>query len=105
MDSAGVAALGFVAGPHTVDAIEAWITPTFVNGWVNYDTLIYSSVQYYKHNDRVYLKGLVKDGLSLSVIFTLPPGYRPVFRRLFSTISWHSTGRIDILPTGEVQVY
>jgi hypothetical protein len=35
-------------------------------------------------------------------LFTLPTGYRPAERLIFSVVAGLTTGRIDILPNGEV---
>lgn len=89
--------------------VEAWKTPTFVNSWVNYESVNpgnnYSTAGYYIDRERVYLKGLLGNGAINSACFILPVGYRPNTRVLLSTISGSSTGRVDILPTGEVVIY
>jgi hypothetical protein len=59
--------------------------PTFQNGWVNYDnqaavpgTATQRNTGFRKYPDgRVRLKGVIRSGTGV-VVFTLPPGYRPV---------------------------
>lgn len=66
---------------------EAWITPTFLNGWAPHGT---SQVGYYKDSlGTVHLRGRVSGASAASVIFNLPADYRPsrtinvpVFERL-----------------------
>lgn len=58
-------------------ALEAWISPSLLNGWENYGSG-YQDAGFLKDNfGIVRLKGLVKNGSINSVIFTLPAGYRP----------------------------
>lgn len=60
-----------------VDAVP-WIPVTVFGGtWVNYDTNLYTAAAYRKVGDIVYLRGLVKGGVTQTPIFTLPVGYRP----------------------------
>lgn len=55
-----------------------WISPTMLNGWVNYGSP-WSTVGYYKDSSNtVRLKGLVKSGTAATAIFVLPVGYRPI---------------------------
>lgn len=88
----------------THETTPNWITPTYQNGWVDYDTT-YNTTQYYKdkHNF-VHIKGMVKNGTANSTIFTLPVGYRPARRYLFVTISNGAIGRVDVLPDGQVMM-
>lgn len=79
---------------------EAWITPTFTNGWVNYGAP-YSTCQYYKDaSGIVRLKGLVASGNVAAGIFTLPIGYRPVEQLILIVISLSVIARIDINTAG-----
>ncbi|MFK4436956.1 hypothetical protein [Paenibacillus sp. RC21] len=57
----------------------AWITPTLLNGWVNYDTTR-RPMGYYKDSmGWVHVQGYVKSGTSTanSVIYRFPKGYEP----------------------------
>lgn len=77
---------------------EAWITPTLLNGWTQYDdgTLI----AYRKDTvGRVWLKGTIFLGTADSVAFILPSGYRPSdarVTRLTSFTGGTSTARLGI---------
>jgi len=84
-----------------------WIGVSFQDGWRNYGSS-YNSAAYYKSKTgRVYLRGLVKAGLTGNdrTIFTLPGGFRPPGRELCTVISTDSAGRIDILTDGRVIPY
>lgn len=84
-----------------------WIGVNFQDGWVNYGG-DYNRAAYYKSNTgRVYLRGLVKAGLTGGnrTIFTLPAGMRPPGRELCIVQSTDSSGRIDILTDGRVIPY
>lgn len=55
---------------------EAWITPTLLNGWTSYGTDI---LRMYKDEfGVVHIRGRIRGGLALSIIMTLPVGYRPI---------------------------
>jgi hypothetical protein len=86
--------------------IEAWQTPLFQSGWLDYDAgATFNPARYRKDAyGRVHLKGLVKSGTNFT-IFILPVGYRPQARVAFFVSGWqagHVIGRIDVLTTGEV---
>lgn len=49
--------------------------PAFQNGWVNYD--VDRPVRFYRSNGRCYLEGIAKSGPINTVLFNLPPGFRP----------------------------
>lgn len=54
---------------------EAWITPTLLNGWTNYGTDV---LKMYKDEfGIVHIRGRIRGGLALTIIMTLPVGYRP----------------------------
>jgi hypothetical protein len=58
---------------------HVYTAPTFLNSWVNFDTATYNAAGYRIDDDgRVWLRGLVKDGLwAGNAMFRLPVGYRP----------------------------
>lgn len=63
---------------------QAWIAPTLLNSWANYDTVNYNPVGYFKDTlGIVHLRGAMKNGTIGQVIFVLPAGYRP------AKIEWH----------------
>ena len=79
--------------------------PAFNTNWSNWTPLgSYNTAAFYKHLDRVYLKGLVKHttGGSATYIYTLPEGYRSVERELIATIGDNALARLDIYDTGEI---
>ena len=101
-----------VKGGQTKLEQEAWQTPTFLNSWVNYENT-YNPAGYFKDSlGIVHLRGLVKNGTNNTTIFTLPVGYRPSNRELLTVQTYttaagtgnNTTGRVDILTDGTVQV-
>lgn len=82
---------------HTVAANE------LQNRWVNYGGG-YNGAAYFKDSlGIVHLKGLVRNGVMRSAIFTLPAGYRPPGRELHGTSTDPNVaGRIDVLNNGQV---
>lgn len=79
-----------------------YIAPSFLNSWVNYDTT-YNDAGYFKDTvGVVHLRGLVKNGTIGTAIFTLPAGYRPIRRQLFTTSSNGALGRCDVEANGNV---
>ena len=88
--------------------------PAFTSLWTNFGAG-YSPVSFRKDQfGVVHLGGLACDrysacthsvlGDSFLTVFTLPAGYRPAARTLFSVDDSGAKGRLDVLPTGEVQV-
>lgn len=92
-----------VRGGETSLEQESWQTPTFQNGWINYD-VNYNSAGYFKDSlGVIHLRGLVKHGNG--TIFTLPEGYRPARRELFGVATNPNVfGRIDVLLDGQVSM-
>ena len=83
---------------------QEWTAPTLLNNWANYSSS-YNAAGYYKHLDRVYLRGLVANGIVGTTIFQLPVGYRPAHRELIATICTapnHALARIDVDTSGNV---
>ena len=85
-------------------SLEATISPTFDNSWVDYGSG-YSTAGYFKDSSgMVHLEGLVKDGAIPACIFTLPVGYRPNAVKVFSVRVSGGTGRVDVGADGCVNV-
>lgn len=86
-----------------IPADAAWITPTYLNGWVKYDTT-YNTPQYRKDAmGYVHLKGMIAGGSSASAtMFVLPVGYRPILRVLCGVQSAAGFARVDIQVDGTV---
>ena len=86
----------------------SWTNLTLVNGWVWYDgsSGMFSTPQYTKTSDNVVqLKGLIRSGSTTydTNIATLPAGFRPKGRLIYTTANSGGYARLDILPTGEIR--
>jgi len=67
----------------------AWIEPTLLNSWVNYDAS-WSPAGYYKDTaGTVHVKGVIKDGTYTQAAFLLPAGYRPAVNDIYPCASWN----------------
>lgn len=82
---------------------EAWITPTLNSPW---SAITSNPPKYFKDTlGFVHIRGEVGTGTSLLTIFTLPPGYRPNDRTMFSrpsSTAGTSHTNFIIQSTGEV---
>ncbi|WP_127539397.1 hypothetical protein [Paenibacillus illinoisensis] len=75
----------------------AWITPTLLNGWVNFSNG-FSPAGYYKDSSGyVHIRGLIKSGFG-GAFFMLPKGYRPAHALAISTISAANAAGDGALP-------
>ncbi|MDD2871447.1 MAG: hypothetical protein PHS49_05645 [Candidatus Gracilibacteria bacterium] len=90
-----------VTGGQTVLEQQSWQNVTFQNGWVDYG-VDYSPTSYFKDsNGVVHLRGLVKNGTIGVCAFTLPTGYRPPYRVLFTVqTNPNVASRFDIQASG-----
>ena len=80
--------------------------PTLLSGWVNYGDG-FAPVKYWKGPDNlVHIGGLIKNGVTAdnTIIFTLPIGYRPGAKEIFTVTQNNAIGRIDIDHKGNVLV-
>ena len=80
--------------------------PTLLNSWVNHGEG-FAPVKYWKGPDNmVHIGGLIKNGVTSegAVIFTLPSGFRPEFREIFTITQNNAVGRIDVNDNGNVLV-
>lgn len=111
-NAAGLTAKGDGTGSYSINAsyfpasYTTWTNLTLAGGWVSYDGgTQYSTPQYTKSSDNVVtLKGLIKSGGGYNtVLTTLPTGFRPKNRILYTTVNNGAFGRIDIFPNGEVR--
>lgn len=89
-----------------------WIKPVLLNGWIDYSGT-YPSAFFKDSSGIVHIRGLIKSGAITSdtIIFTLPPGYRPKGANmqipqvtLDSSSSTEHVGRIMIDTLGHVRV-
>ena len=80
--------------------------PTLLNSWVNFGEG-FAPVKYRKGPDNmVHIGGLIKNGVTSegTVIFTLPSGFRPEFKEIFTIAQDNTIGRIDVNDNGNVIV-
>jgi len=75
----------------------------FEAGWQNFGGE-FPPAGYYKDRDGfVHLRGVVKLGAVYTIVFTLPPGYRPAYRSTFACVTGSNTiGRVDVNADGWV---
>ncbi|MDD5091765.1 MAG: hypothetical protein PHQ23_12730 [Candidatus Wallbacteria bacterium] len=93
-----------VAGGESALEQQAWQTPTLQNGWINYGGG-FAAASYFRDSlGIVHLKGNIKSGTIPSTAYTLPIGYRPVETQTFNGSVDSGSCRIDILPSGEIQL-
>ncbi|MGL5876482.1 MAG: hypothetical protein ACRC2V_01655, partial [Xenococcaceae cyanobacterium] len=89
----------------TVAVVNSWITPTLLNTWNNFG-LGHATAAYRKLPDgTIEFKGLIRKPTTPAldeIIFTLPAGFRPLERRIFSTVSNALVARVDVLNNGDV---
>lgn len=80
--------------------------PALMNSWVNFGDG-FAPVKYWKGPDNlVHIGGLIKNGVTAdnTIIFTLPIGYRPGAKEIFTVTQNNAIGRIDIDHKGNVLV-
>ena len=84
---------------------ENYVPPTLLNSWVN-NGGTFAVAGYYKDKEnRVQLKGLIKDGNAANTtLFNLPAGYRPSETLVFAVINGNGFGRVDVYPNGDVKI-
>ena len=110
----GLLAKGDGSGAYSINAsylpntYNAWGNLSLQNGWTWYEYSggMFSTPQFTKEADNlVSLKGLIRSGSTAydSVITTLPAGFRPSNRILYTTVNNGVYARIDIMPSGQVR--
>ncbi|MEZ4874748.1 MAG: hypothetical protein R2793_04690 [Flavobacteriaceae bacterium] len=103
-DSKALITKEFADANYTVETVESPTNATLTASWTNYSST-YENAGYYKHNNRVYLRGLVRNTNLIvgsgSVIFTLPVGYRPSKRKICTGMQ-NGGIRVDINTNGQV---
>lgn len=65
----------------------AWIAPTLLNGWANFNVTTHLSAGYILNNGYVTIQGIVKSGAIGQPILKLPTGYRPKLSLVFATVA------------------
>jgi hypothetical protein len=96
-----------IQGRYYPYTFNSWTGLPLVSSWVAFDAANYSPPSYTKASDGVVtVRGLIKNGAYApgSVIATLPAGYRPAERQIYTCISNGAWSRVDVLPTGEIQI-
>ena len=84
----------------------SWCSLTLQNGWLQHGTG-FTPPSYTKGSDGVVIvNGLIDSGATSygTVIANLPPGYRPKERLIMNCASNMASGRIDIMPNGDIIV-
>ncbi len=98
-------ATGPQGAPAGTTAPEAWKDVSLAAGWANYGAQ-YEGPGYRREGGRVHLRGLVTrtDGVppASSPIGTLPAGYRPAHRMIFSANGGPTSVRVDVAPNGQI---
>lgn len=90
--------------------VPTFTAPTLLNGWTNYGGGFAAAGYYRDPFSRVHLKGLITGGSAASgtVLFSLPAGYRPSERLIFSPrgviAAVDDAARVDVLANGDVQI-
>lgn len=83
--------------------LEAFINPTLLNSWVNYDDVSWRHAAYYKDNfGIVRVTGLVKNGTLNQPIMQLPVGYRPSKGLFFAVTAVGAFGSVSIDANGNI---
>jgi hypothetical protein len=89
-------------------APQPWTAVTYGTGWVTYPSTDYDGGSYRKRGNMVYLRGVLSgsDFAALQTITTLPAGYRPLKRKIFTVPCLNQEAcRVDVLASGVVNVY
>lgn len=81
---------------------SGWITPTLLNGWVDYGSG-WETARFRKKNGIVYLRGLIKNGSTSATIFQLPPGFRPGGDTHSPALATAVVGIVNVLANGDVK--
>ncbi len=112
LQTSGFASAGNLLNPYDlVNAsgklvLELWRTPSTIgsgtvlqNGWVDYGSG-YTPLSFRRDRQgRVHLRGVIKSGTFTNgvVLFTLPLGYRPVYKVQLVAASWNNTALVPCL--------
>ena len=95
-----------LSGWSLISGMPVRFVPTLLNGWVNFGKG-FAPVKYWKGPDNmVHIGGLIKNGVTSegAVIFTLPSGFRPEYKEIFTITQDNAVGRIDVYDDGNVIV-
>ena len=83
--------------------------PGFKNGWKNYGFGSAPAAFYKDREGVVHLKGTITGGTS-TLVFTLPPGYRPAANQEFAALTVNSgptraINQLEVQHVGDVVLY
>ena len=95
-----------INGWNLISGVPVTFIPTLLNNWLHFDTG-FVKASYWKDSDNmVHIRGLIRNGATSSgtIIFTLPVGYRPSYREIFTVNIDGGSGRIDVLADGSVML-
>lgn len=81
------------------------VIPTLLNNWANYGSTNASAGYYKDSNNRVHLRGTVKNGVIGQPIFNFPAGYRTSAQLGFPVVSNAAFGVLGITSTGDLICY
>jgi len=81
-----------------------WYSADLENSWVTFSATLYNNPEYcIDSNGFVHLRGYLKDGSSVTAdMFSLPDGFRPIYRNAFASYSNNGVCRIDVDTNGDV---
>lgn len=85
---------------------DPWHKPSFGTGWQDYTGGAGYQTSAYKKDSlgRVHLRGLVERASgALTVIMTLPVGYRPASGKIFATTGSGGVARVNVTAGGVVE--
>lgn len=94
--------LGVIEAPSW-RTIGAGGEPAFENSWVNFDAPTQQTATFRRIGDRVYVRGLVKNGTN-NTMFTLPVGYRPLSNQSvrFVVVANGGYGQVEVNAAGNI---
>ncbi len=95
--------------PYTFTTGWSNLTPLATN-WVAFDAANYSPPSYRKASDGlVTVRGLIRNtatsgAVGATTLATLPVGYRPAERQIYTCVSNGAWSRVDVLPNGSIEM-
>jgi len=101
----GGAGTGWISLENIIYSRATQTNAVLLNTWTNYGTT-YAPASSTLDGGAVFVAGLIKHtAFPLNkAAFNLPAGSRPQNREIFPTLSNNKYGRVDVLPTGDVNV-
>jgi len=94
---------GWVTYSPPAGSVDTWHDAALVNGWQNYGSPFTPAAYTLTGDGWVRFRGLIKGGDPTKTLFTLPVGYRPVYRHIFNArVNGTAAARIDVRTDGVV---